>query len=75
MSSIRWWVSSPYAGQERTSKYTSPDPSAAAYAWPFSISVAISSSISGTWPVAAGSYVGGATLRSAYARVSSRCIA
>ncbi len=30
MSSSAWWVSSPYAGHDRTSKYTSPDPSSAA---------------------------------------------
>ena len=30
------------------------------------------STISGTWPVAAGSYVGGATLSAAYAWSSSR---
>ena len=30
MSSRRWWVSSPYDGQDSTSKYTSPEPSSAA---------------------------------------------
>ena len=72
MSSIFWCDSDPYAGQDRTSKYTSPDPSAAAYAWPFSSSVSISSSISGTCPVARGSYVGGVQPSAAYAACSSR---
>ncbi len=34
MSSTPWLVSSPYAGHDRTSKYTSPEPSSAGYAWP-----------------------------------------
>ena len=61
MSSRAWWERLPYAGHERTSKYTSPLPSSAAYAWPFSTSVSIRVIISVMWPVARGSYVAGST--------------
>ncbi len=55
MSSSDCPVSEPYSGHERTSKYTSPLPSGAAYACPFSTSVSMSETMSGTCPVARGS--------------------
>ena len=55
MSSMRWCVSSPYDGHDRTSKYTSPEPSSAGRRARCAISRVISSIISGTCPVAAGS--------------------
>ena len=53
-------VSSPYDGQDRMSKYTSAEPSVAAYACPASMRRAISSCICGMDAVARGSYVGAA---------------